>query len=190
MRNVHSCLLMVAVLVGGCALSPQIIEVDPAINVDKAATRPVKILLEVADMRSSAVIGQRGGIYKDTSHISTADNLTANLHRNLSRALFDLGYSVARQGEPADAELIVRITGIDYSIATEKLLNKAEVKVEIQVIARKNNREFTGGFRARRTQEYVKLPSIKQNEEIVNETFAIVLKNMLQDADLRNFLGG
>lgn len=178
------------VLMSSCALSPQIIEIDPVIEVDSAAVKPVRIRLDVVDTRSSEIIGKRGGIYKETSDISTARNMTSNLHHNLSKALNKLGYQVVNKDESSDVDMIVKITNISYSAYTEKLLNKVDLKVAVDVIARKHNREFTGGFNATRKKDYVKVPGIEDNEEIVNETLAVVLQNMLKDNDLNKFLGG
>ena len=182
--------LFFLLVLGACALSPQIIEIDPVIKVDSAAARPVRLWVDVVDMRNSKVIGKRGGIYKETSDISTGENMNSNLHHNLSKALSNLGYQVAAKGESYDAGLIVKITDISYSAYTEKLLHKVDLRVAIAVVAQKNNREFSGGFTATRKKDYVKAPSIEQNEEIVNETLSLVLEKMLVDDDLNGFLNG
>ena len=190
MKKINTFLLMFFITLCGCALSPQIIEIDPVIKVDAVSAKPTRLWLEVADTRGSKIIGKRGGIYKETSDITTGDNMTTNLHHNLSKALNNLGYQVTAKGETSDADVIVRITNISYSAYTEKLLNKVELKVTVDVIARKNSKEFTGGFSATRKKDYVKAPSIEENEEIVNETLALVLQNLLSDRDLIQFLDG
>lgn len=189
MKNINIIFLLAIFIISGCALSPQIIEIDPVIEVDTAVVKPVKIRLDVVDARSSEIIGKRGGIYKETSDISTSKNMTSNLRHNLSKVLNKLGYQIANKSDSSDADLIVKITNINYSAYTEKLLNKVELKVAVDVIAHKNNKEFTGGFNATRKKDYVTVPGIEDNEVIVNETLAIVLQNMLKDNDLNKFLG-
>lgn len=191
MKKVNVVFILMIFAMSGCALSPQIIEIDPVIQIDNAlAEKPVRIRLDVVDARNSEYIGKRGGIYKDTSDISTSKNMTSNLNHNLSKALNKLGYQVVNKGESFDAELIVKITSINYSAYTEKLLNKVDLKVAVDVVARKNSREFTGGFNATRKKDYVKVPGVEENEKIVNETIALVLENMLKDKDLNNFING
>ncbi|MDX1519862.1 MAG: hypothetical protein R3318_07025, partial [Gammaproteobacteria bacterium] len=70
-----------------CALSPQIIVIEPDINVQGKSDWPRTLRLDVTDGRDSPIIGQRGGIYKDTSHISTSENMTATLRKSLVKAL-------------------------------------------------------------------------------------------------------
>ena len=176
----------------GCALSPQVIEINPDIQLaDKAAVKqPVKLGLNVVDSRSSPVIGQRGGVYKDTSDISTSENMTGNLQRQISIALKQLGYEVAGKGESPDADLTIRISNMKYSASSDKLLNKIEIKVAIHALITKNGKEFNGDYSATRKKDYVKLPSIDENEKIVNEALAVVLQSMLQDRDLVSFIEG
>lgn len=178
--------LLVLLLSGGCALSPQVINVSPDIDVKDNIAQSQTVRLEVVDGRSSPVIGQRGGVYKDTSNISTSENMTATLRKSLVRALQKQGYSVVDQA--AESSLTVRVNKITYRAYSEKLLNKIEVAAEVTAIANKNDREFTGDYKASRKKDYVKLPSIEENEKIVNETLAVVLKSMLSDDDLIKFI--
>jgi uncharacterized lipoprotein len=185
---------MLAVLLAltGCALSPQIIDVNPDIQLtdSSAVSKPLKLRVDVIDTRSSPVIGQRGGVYKDTSDISTSENMNRNLSYKITNTLKNLGYSMVNKGESSDADLTVRIINMNYMANSEKLLNKIEIKVGIQAICRKQGKEFTGDYSATRKKDYVKLPSIEENEKIVNEALAVVLQSMLQDEDLISFIQG
>lgn len=192
MKIISTVLIMFVLVIGGCALSPQVIVIDPDLYVEKTstATKPVILRLDVVDGRSSEFIGKRGGIYEETSDISTDPNMNASISRKLATTLNSMGYMVARQGEASDAALTVRITSIDYKINKEKVLYKVETKVDIQAVCRKGTREFTGGYSAIRKKEYVKVPSMGQNETIVNEAVSVALQTMLKDADLFAFIDG
>jgi len=192
MKIISTLLIMFALTITGCALSPQVIVINPDLYIEKSsvATKPVILRLDVVDGRSSEFIGKRGGIYEETSDISTDPNMKASISRNLASALNSLGYMVARQGEASDAALTVRITNIDYTINKEKVLYKVETKVDIQTICRKGTREFTGGYSAIRKKDYVKVPSMGQNETIVNEAMGVALEAMLKDSDLFAFIDG
>lgn len=187
-------LVLLAILPGlsGCALSPQVIDVNPDINLaDTAAVKqPVRLTLNVVDARKSPVIGQRGGVYKDTSDISTSENMTGNLHRQLTAALKRLGYEVAGKNEASDADLTVTINNMKYTANSEKLLNKIEIRVAIHALITKNGKQFNGDYSATRKKDYVKLPDMEENSKIVNEALAVVLQSMLQDKDLVSFVQG
>ena len=192
MHTINFVLITFALGISGCALSPQVIEVNPDIRLSDTpvVTNPVKLKLDVVDARSSPVIGQRGGVYKDTSDISTSENMTGNLQRQISAALKRLGYEVTGKGESSDANLTVTISNMKYTASSEKLLNKIEIKVAIHAVISKNGKEFTGDYSATRKKDYVKLPGIDENEKIINEALATVLQSMLQDKDLISFLQG
>lgn len=192
MKITNSFLIMLVLTIAGCALSPQIIVINPDLYVEKSsvATRPAILRLEVIDGRSSEFIGKRGGIYEGTSDISTDANMKASLERNLASALNSQGYMVARKGETSDAVLTVRINNIEYNINKAKVLYTVETKADIQAICRKSSREFTGGYSAVRKKDYVKVPSMGQNETIVNEAMAVALQAMLNDKDLFSFIDG
>ena len=78
--NIRLFILSVPVLfLSACALSPQIIVIEPDISVQGNSVQPLVLQLEVVDGRDSPILGQRGGIYKETSHISTSENMTTTL---------------------------------------------------------------------------------------------------------------
>jgi uncharacterized lipoprotein len=192
MKITYTLLIMFMLAITGCALSPQVIIINPDLYVEKSsvATKPVILRLDVVDGRSSEFIGKRGGIYEETSDISTDPNMKASISRNLASALNSLGYMVARQGEASDAVLTVRITNIDYTINKEKVLYKVETKVDIQAVCRKGTKEFTGGYSAIRKKDFVKVPGMGQNETIVNEAMGVALEAMLKDGGLFTFIDG
>ena len=188
MRTVFLLLLAVS-LFTGCALSPQTITINPDIAVKKTGIKKeTTIYLDVVDKRSSPVIGERGGVYRDTSTITTAQDMTDKLHDSLTRAMQDLGYQVVTDSATARARLTVNITDISYQAKNENLLTKIITKVEIQGVIIKNRKEFTGTYTATRKKDFVKTPNELENEDIVNDALALVLKNMLEDPDFIQFI--
>ena len=180
-------IILVLLLFAGCALSPQVLSVNPDIDVQGGTGQALALRVEVVDGRSSPLLGQRGGVYKDTSDISTGENFTASLKNSLVKALQKQGYSVV---DSADAtQLKVVVNSIKYVAHSEKLLNKIEIAAEVRAVVNRNNREFTGDYKANRKKDYVKLPSVEENEKLVNEVLALVLKSMLSDDDLIKFIG-
>jgi len=191
MRYIYTFLL--ATGLAACALSPQVVVVNPEL---KVATRvsnanPISISIEVVDTRSSAIIGRRGGLYAETSDISTDENMTATLQRNVASAFGELGYVAAKKGEIADVSLTIRIIKILYATNTEKkVLKNIETNLEIQVACRKNGKEFTGSYSNARKKDLITSPSEQENEQLVNAAFTVVLESMLKDNDLITFIDG
>ena len=191
MRHIYTFLF--ATVLAACALSPQVVVVNPELKVTANVTnaKPVSISIEVIDTRSSTIIGQRGGVYAETSDISTDDNMTATLEHKVGTVFSELGYVVVKKGEAADAALTVRIINIHYAANTEKkVLKNIETKLEIQAVCRKNDKEFTGSYSATRKKDLIKTPNVQENEQLVNAVFTVVLESMLKDNDLITFIDG
>src|SRR3989304_5261858 len=179
MRHIYTFLF--ATVLAACALSPQVVVVNPELKVAANVTnaKPVSISIEVVDTRSSAIIGQRGGVYAETSNLSTDDNMTAPLEHKVGTVFSELGYVVVKKGEAADAALTVRIINIHYAANTEKkVLKNIETKLEVQAVCRKNDKEFTGSYSATRKKDLIKTPNVQENEQLVNAVFTVVLESM------------
>ncbi|MGH8120875.1 MAG: YajG family lipoprotein [Gammaproteobacteria bacterium] len=191
MKNIY--VFLFVLFITGCALSPQVVVVNPELKMDANVTvaKPTTISVEVVDTRSSPIIGQRGGVYAETSNISTDDNMTATLEKKVSTAFSEMGYKVAKKGEAADAGLTVRIIDVHYVTKTEKkVLKNIETKLGLQAVCKKNGKEFTGDYSATRKKDLIKVPSMQENEQLVNEVFAVVLNSMLKDKELITFIDG
>ena len=172
--------------IAACALSPQIIVIEPVINVQGKADWPRTLRLQVTDGRDSPIIGQRGGIYKNTSHISTSEDMTTTLRKSLAKALQKQGHTVSDGA--ADADLSVRVNDMYYTVHKGKVLYTIEVHVDVSAIIKKQGREFTGDYRATRKKDELKLPGIEGNEELVNEAMALVLEHMLTNDEFKKFV--
>ena len=191
MRYIYT--LLSVLCLAGCALSPQAVVINPDLKVATNVTnpKPTSISVEVTDTRSSAIIGQRGGVYAETSNISTDDNMTATLEKKVGTALSEMGYTVVKKGGATTAVLAVRIINIHYVTNTEKkVLQNIETQVEIQAVCKKNGKEFTGSYSTTRKKDLIKVPSEPENEQLVNDTFSVVLNSMLKDKDLIAFIDG
>lgn len=177
------------VVLSACALSPQTVVVNPELSMESstATKTPLRIRIDVGDPRSTNIIGQRGGIYKETSHIRTDDDMTATLQRKLSGAFAQMGFSVMGSGE-ADVYLTVNTTKIQYMVIKDNVLNQIKIDIELQGICQKNNQQFRRKYQVSRTKDIVKTPSMEENEELVNEAMAIALGNLLADKALLDFI--
>lgn len=178
------------IFTSSCALSPQVIVVNPELKSDKSSpvSKPTKLRVVVMDTRESNIIGRRGGVYQETSHISTDENMVSLLERKLATAWNSRGYTVVDKDKDADATLTVRITNITYVYHTEKALNNIETRVEIQVLCNKGNKEFSSAYRSTRKKDVLTTPTEKDNEKIVNEAMALSLEQMLKDKDIVSFI--
>jgi uncharacterized lipoprotein len=192
MKNIPLLFFVMLILLSGCALSPQVVVINPELESSPTGTagKTAIVRLSIVDARSSVVIGQRGGIYKDTSDISTDERMNTSLVQNVGKVLKSLGYAVVGKEQDANVDLTVKIASLTYVANTEDLLDKIEVKASIQAVCLKGNKQFTGGYNATRKKDFLKAPTMDQNEVIVNEAISVALQAMLKDQELFAFIDG
>lgn len=191
MKSLHYVMWMLLALVpGGCALSPQTVDVKPSIDTASLARGGDgrTIALDVADNRGSAVIGTRGGVYSGTSEIRTGADIKTSVRNEVSRALQAMGYRVAAAGEPADAALTVIIDSIDYNAIGQNVVKAVEIAATLRVVSKVDNREYTGRYRGKRTSDVLTAPGVEENEKMINAAISHVLERVLTDAELHKFM--
>lgn len=174
------------ILSAGCALSPQIISIHPDIQVTQLSSDAGTLALEVFDTRGSKLLGKRGGIYEETSDISTADDITGGLHQSLTAALNKMGYEVI--AGPSAPVLRVEIAALSYQVIDDKVTRHIETKAVVNAIYKKGNKTFTNTYTLTRKKEMLTAPGEEENARLVNGTLAAALQQMLEDRQLFNLI--
>lgn len=180
----HYSLLILVAVAAGCALSPQIVDIRPEITVapaggDKADTA---LGLEVVDMRKSPILGKRGGVYEETSTISTEGDITPSLRKDLTAALEKMGYRIVEDGSAQP--LKVEITALDYEVRKEKVTRIIETHAAINAAYRKGDRTYHNSYRVTRTKKMLTTPGMEENQTLINDTLTAALQQMLRDGEL------
>ncbi len=187
MRRMHYRILSAlagALLLAGCALSPQVISVQPALDTaalpqDGAART---LALTVTDVRPNAIVGYRGGVY-ETATISMAEDMTARMHTELARALAVRGFSVVPAGT-SSVKLQVELAQLGYKVTQGQVTRTVEVTSIIRANSQSGEVTRTGEYRDTRTEEFVKPPSDSGNEALINAVLSAALQRLVADADL------
>ena len=69
-----------AVVLSGCAHSPQQLNVTPSVTIPLSqVARQQPVVLTVQDSRSSPVMGTRGGLYPDSSNLTISNQAVPHL---------------------------------------------------------------------------------------------------------------
>lgn len=177
-------------LLAGCALSPQVVSLNPELDMNNfnAVGAGKRVALQVIDNRPGRVVGSRGGIYADTSSISTTADIAAPIRTEFAAALNKLGFNVVTAGDTADAELRLLIDVLEYKTAGGSVIRSIETAAALRTIGKVGNREFTGRYRATRSKDVVKTPGPEENEALINAVISRVLERALEDQALLEFL--
>jgi uncharacterized lipoprotein len=185
--RIQSALLGV-VLLGGCALSPQVVSVQPVLDTvalpkDGAS---ITLTLAVADVRTNAIVGYRGGVY-DTATITLSEATTARMQTGLAKALAARGFNVAAAGTRAAIDLRVELAELGYKVTQGQVTRSVEVTATIRARSKSGEVTHSGEYRDTRTQEFVKPPADDKNEALINEVLSAALQRLVADAELFKF---
>ena len=183
-------LLLTVSLLTGCALSPQTVSINPRIDLAEINQQGSQqnLSLQIADDRGTQIVGTRGGVYPETSEISTGGDIKTPIRNVLTKALRDMGYNVVGENEQSTADLKVIVDNLTYKTKSENVMKAIETAASIRVVASKGNREYTGRYRGKRTTEVLKAPDEDRNAEMINAAISQVLQRLLNDHELHKFL--
>ncbi|MDE1463041.1 YajG family lipoprotein [Spartinivicinus poritis] len=186
-KLVHSALLSTLIITGGCALSPQQVEVAPHI------TLPVKVPVvkntvnvSVVDDRLSKVLGTRGGIYDKTSTLTIKNDITLAVKHAVEQALLKMEMQLD-PNNPA-VRFTVYIDKIDYSTPAQNYVTEVNINAVARAEVKFGDRVYHGRYQSTAKHKVVKAPSETKNEEIVNGIINNVLDRMFSDQALVKFL--
>lgn len=181
-------LCTVFAVAGGCALSPQTLNIRPMLD---AATpslgRGRALSLEVVDARAQpAVFGTRGGIYQ-TATVGPRNDVAAAVQQALAERLAAAGF-VPVAVQPGARALRVELLRIDYHASGEPAVGEVRAACEVRASVSNTGASYSGNYRASSVRQVVGSPGVEENEKIVNEIIAQALQRMLADRGLLDTL--
>ena len=178
-------LLLAGVLLGACALQPQILPITPQIDLGGATARGAgrSLSLHVVDARPDNVVGYRDPTDKN-SVITTAPETVRVIQRELEKAYGQLGFAVVPQGGSADVALEVRLTELGYSRQTGRVMNDIHTGATVEVTSVMHDKTVNGTYTDSQGSEMVLKPNLADNAELMNKHLGAALSRMAADARL------
>jgi uncharacterized lipoprotein len=171
-----------------CARSPQVVFISPQLvgPPDRIAERRT-VELSVRDDRSSKVVGSRGGVYAETSTITTEDDISPGLTRLIGEKLEQQGYTVVPPGSGGEIELSVELQKLTYETGGS-VLTEIKLSSSVGVTCKKGNETLTSRYATNHREEFATAPDAEKNSELVNMVVAKSLDAMLADEELSDFM--
>lgn len=177
-------------LLTGCALSPQMIEVRPQPEVPSANVgNNAPVAVTVVDARQEEAFGTRGGVYKDTALIRPSNDLPGTVAEIVKSSLQKQGFNA--YNPPADAtNLEVRLETVEYVPESGTVVNRVVTRAVIEAVASREDVTHKGVFKSKVEHELPLTPTARQNREMVTGVLTRSLERMLSDPKLLAFLAG
>lgn len=184
MRNKIILLASLLLTLGGCAQSPQQINLTPQIKVNSHLNNQPSVHLSIVDKRPSQSLGTRGGTYRDSNHITLASDIQSMLKPVASAALTEMGISVD-QPSPMPTELQIWIEKLQYDVNDAQTL-PLEIRLQVQIaaVANKGGQQQISRYESSKVHKFLTPPDTEKNEEIINEIISITLTRLLNDPKL------
>ncbi len=182
----HNITLLATLLLilGGCAQSPQQINLTPQIKINSQVSNQPSVHLSVVDKRPSQSLGTRGGTYRNSNHITLARDLQSMLKPIASAALTEIGIVIDKPSPmPTDLQLWVEKLQYDVNDA-QTLPIEITLQVQIAAVANKGGQEQISRYESSKVHKFLTAPDTEKNEEIINAIVSTTLSRLFNDPRL------
>jgi uncharacterized lipoprotein len=182
-------LLFLLSLLGGCALTPQKVLLNPDVRViESEAGKGKTVALKVADARPDKVLGYRTTRLDKDSIILTDSDIAKVAQEKLYEGLKKYGFSVDVLSEGAPRSLRVEVKTLQYSAPTGSWTGGIRIIAIVNAIVKNGDTTYENLYEVENKERVIIKPSQEKNEELINKTLADVLQRMLQDKKLTALL--
>lgn len=183
----NSLLGFLCVLLSACAFSPQQLTINPRIAMDgEQYGMGRSIAVSASDERTDPTLGSRGGIYKDTSVITIANDMPQAIVNAVKAKLATQGFNVNPQ--QSDADMSVVVEQLAYEVPEQSVVKQVDLRCVVRVDIRAGSEHFTGRYRTSASQEMLFNPDMSRNQEMVNKVLSDTLARAFSDGKLKAFL--
>lgn len=176
-------------LVQGCALEPEHIRVDPAIELSQAAVGGGKSIgVAVADTRTTKKLGEVGDPNRGMMDITLAQDPSPAIYARVSAALDGLGYKVTPQALGEEPTLAIEV--VSLKLDSDKRAFDFLTTLHAQVAARVDNgrSHFERTYTVNQSINSAGPAYIKESSRLVNAALSSALQDMLSDPKLLDTL--
>jgi uncharacterized lipoprotein len=188
-HGLSALLLTLLMATGGCALSPQTVNLQPTVQ---APPRDIghgqTIALTVTDARKEQAFGPRGGVYPSTSLITPGESVATSIRRSLIPVLHDYGFTVVQPGAASSQTMQVIVEEIRYTPLLDSVPSQVQTSAALRVACNNGGKTFQSRYSAKSTQDILAAPGAQQNERFLNTILSKILERMMTDQALLDFM--
>lgn len=181
--------MLLAWMLSACALSPQIVPLQPALAIDESNIgRGRSVALDAIDHRAETTIGTRGGVYRDSATISTGGDVAAALRRSMADALGAQDFRVLEAGAPADFGMTIGLEELSYRAYGDPVVRTVEIVAKVSNAITRGDRRYAASTGVSGTRKVLRAPAPEENEAYINDTLARALEKLLNDPNFLEFV--
>ena len=180
------CVILCGLSVVSCAVDP--IKLSNAIGVPIAQNKVNDLVVRVSieDVRGSQVLGSRGGLYSETSLISTDASLIDQIGDNIILAMKTQGYKLSVQ---APANLNVKLEELTYNVdEVNRTTKDSKVFARMSFYAEHSKGYIQKSYNITLTKTHVFLPTQQSIESLINDALIQVMQKGLDDSVMQAYI--
>jgi uncharacterized lipoprotein YajG len=189
MKQIRNLSLLVFVLLAaGCAFNPQTANLQPNVSVESSDIGANStVFVNVLDERGSKSLGRRGTAYGAAAEITSAEELSVVVSREIKKGLEQKGFTVVDR-ESAQSTLTVEIRTLEYSTSQGFWTGGVHISGAFKGRAKNMSSEMEKMYRYSKEERVVVVPTAQTNEKWINQALSETLKELINDHELLHFL--
>jgi len=182
-------ILALCAFVSGCAFNPQKANVAPTVAVMASNEgKGVSVAVRVVDERPSKSLGRRGTAYGAAAEITSVQEISFIVQREIGDALKKKGYSVVNYGDTLNPRLSVEVRLLQYSTSQGFWTGGVQIQSALKANATNGLRTYEKMYRSEKEERVMVIPTAETNERWINDALSDVLNQLLNDSSLFSVL--
>jgi uncharacterized lipoprotein len=176
-------------LTTGCALSPQIINLQTNSPLETYSTQVGRsALVRVRDLRDETEqLGSRGGSQPDSAPLLSKPNLQKALQEKMQNSLQKLGFGSDSFVEPLKVDLAIE--QFDYQCNQGMWVNECELSMTMRLSIDNKTLKFSQPFTLNETRSVIAAPRSGYNQTWINQSIDKFWQHMMSQEKVKESLG-
>jgi uncharacterized lipoprotein len=184
-----SSLTATMLLITGCALSPQIINLQTNSPLETNSTQVGRsALVRVRDLRDETEqLGSRGGSQPDRAPLLSKPNLQKALQEKMQNSLQQLGFGGDSAVEPLKVDLAIE--QFDYQCNEGMWVNECELSMTMRLSIDNEALKFSQPFTLNEGRSVIAAPRSGYNQTWINQSIDKFWQHMMNQEKVKESLG-
>ena len=184
-----SSLTVTMLLTTGCALSPQIINLQTSSPLETNSTQVGRsALVRVRDLRDETEqLGSRGGSQPESAPLISKPNLQQALQEKMQNSLQQLGFGGDTAVEPLKVDLAIE--QFDYQCNEGLWVNECELSMTMRLSIDNETLKFSQPFSLNETRSVIAAPRSGYNQTWINQSIDKFWQHMMNQEKVKDSLG-
>lgn len=173
----------------GCALSPQVIDLDTRSPVEAGSNQlGHSALVRVRDLRENTEqLGSRGGPTPESATLLSKPSLQQALQIKMQSTLQQLGFGGSSPFEPLKVDLAIE--QFEYQCNQGAWVNQCELEIELTLSIDNDSVKTSQPFNLKEKRSVVTAPRVGYNEEWINQSIDKLWLHMMTQPQVMKALG-